>query len=305
VDANALLNDAAVCAGNWAVGVSGGADSVALLCLLINRPGVHLHVVHLDHQTRGDASTGDAEFTSNLARELGVPSTIARRDEIEARLKSLPKNPSARYRAVRLELFRRVIEREKLAGVILAHHADDQAETIFLRLLRGSGPRGLAGMKRRGSVGGVTILRPLLEVRKDDLREFLASRKRSWREDASNQSERYARNRVRMFLESRPELIEQVLAVGRTCRDYLSWIKAHAPQLARDFPAIALADVPRVLGRESARRWLRTHGVPAEKLDLEAIDRLRAMAADAALPGKQLFAGNISVTRRRGWIGRT
>ena len=89
---------------------------------------------------------------------------------------SLPKNLSARYRAIRIELFRRVVAHENLLGVILAHQADDQAETIFLRLLRGSGPAGLAGMSPRRQISGLTMLRPLLNVRRSELREFLAAR---------------------------------------------------------------------------------------------------------------------------------
>jgi tRNA(Ile)-lysidine synthetase-like protein len=302
VQSQVLLNDADTPEGRWAVGVSGGADSVALLCLLIGRPNLFLHVVHLDHQTRGEASTGDSEFTVDLARRFSLPITVARRDEIEAGMKSLPKNLSARYRAVRLELFRRVIDTEKLSGVILAHHADDQVETVLLRLLRGSGANGLAGMKKRSSVAGLTVLRPLLDVRREELRQSLVSRGQSWREDASNQSDRYARNRVRMFLNARPELHEPVLAVGQACSHYVRWIKAHAPRLGEEFPAIALGELPRVLGRESAKLWLIERGVPAAKLDLDAIERLRLMAADAASPASQLLAGNIRISRRRGWI---
>jgi tRNA(Ile)-lysidine synthetase-like protein len=304
VDLQPLQSAAAIAAGTWAVGVSGGADSVALLLHLRELKGIELHVVHLDHQTRGDASTADAEFVRHLADGYSIPVTVVRRDELEREMKSLPRNPSARYRALRLELFRRVVEQEKLDGVILAHHADDQAETIFLRLLRGSGPAGLAGMRKRGSIGGMTILRPLLDIRGKVLREFLVSRGQAWREDASNQSERYTRNRVRRLLQSRQDLHQSILELGRVCADYLRSVRAAAPMLAEEFPAIALGELPRLLGRESARRWLVDCGVPMGKLDLDAIDRLRAMAADAATPSRQLFPGNVLVARRRGWIRR-
>src|SRR5512133_2495346 len=108
-------------AGGWAVGVSGGADSVALLSLLRRRIDLSLQVVHLDHQTRGQASTDDAAFVEQLSRAWNLPATLARRSEIEAGLTELPANPSARYRALRLELFRRVVGRGGLQGVILAH----------------------------------------------------------------------------------------------------------------------------------------------------------------------------------------
>jgi tRNA(Ile)-lysidine synthase len=290
--------------GRWAVAVSGGADSVALLLLLHQQPGVSLHIIHLDHQIRGQASADDAAFVAALAEKLAVPATILRRDEIEAGMGRLPKNPSARYRAIRLELFRRVVEKEKLDGVILAHHADDQAETVLLRLLRGSGPMGLAGMKDRRQMGGLTVLRPLLRIRRGDLREFLARRGQDWREDASNKSEKYARNRVRLFLESSPELHEPILAVGRAAAEYGRWIRQAAPPLRDEFPAVALARLPRMLGRESARQWLKRQGVPIDELSVKVIDRLRQMSIDAATPARQLFPGNIRIVRRRRRIAR-
>jgi tRNA(Ile)-lysidine synthase len=272
--------------------------------LLCGRPGLSLHVVHLDHQMRGDASTADAAFVAVLAAKLNLPATIVRRDEIEGEIAGLPKNLSARFRAIRQEVFRRVVAREKLEGVILAHQADDQAETILLRLLRGSGPMGLGGMRSRAKNGTLTILRPLLGVRRCDLREYLASRGQEWREDASNQSEKYARNRVRKFLESRPGLCEGLLALGKASADYSDWLRENAPQLKERFPAVELAELPGVFGRESARRWLKGIGVPAGEISADVTNRLRQMAADAATAGRQLFPGKIPVARRRGWIGK-
>src|SRR5688500_1479814 len=148
--------------GRWAVGVSGGPDSVALLDLLRTRDDLALHVVHLDHQLRGDASAADAHFVADLAHRWNLPCTIARRDEIEPALADLPANPSARYRRLRLALFANVARAHGLSGVILAHHADDQAETVLQRLLRPSGPMGLAGMSATAHVGSLRIVRPLL-----------------------------------------------------------------------------------------------------------------------------------------------
>ena len=93
---------------------------------------------------------------------------------------------------MRLALFRSIVKREKLSGVILAHHADDQAETVLSRLLRGSGYTGLAGMLPRASVCGLMILRPLLDVRREMLRKYLRSIGEAWREDLSNRSPQYA-----------------------------------------------------------------------------------------------------------------
>jgi tRNA(Ile)-lysidine synthetase-like protein len=289
-------------AGRWAVGVSGGADSVALLLLLRDRPDLFLHVVHLDHQTRGKASTDDAAFVADLAAPLSHPCTLARRDQIEPMIQKLPRNPSARYRAIRMELFRRTVARENLDGVILAHQADDQAETILFRLLRGSGPAGLMGMSPRRWIHGLLILRPLLGLRRQALRDFLLERRQPWREDASNQSDRYARGRVRTFLQSRPELHESLLELGRACAGLVRSVRQSAPVLETEFPAVALADLPRIVARESARRWLIARGVPPGKLTTSILDRLCLMAADAAAPPRQQFPARLTVHRRSGWI---
>jgi tRNA(Ile)-lysidine synthase len=288
--------------GRWAVAVSGGADSVALLLLLAERGDLSLHVVHLDHQLRGNASDEDAKFVADLAADLKLPCTIARRDEIEPELRDLPANPSARYRAVRMELFRRTIAVENLDGVLLAHHADDQAETILLRLLRGAGPGALAGMSARRKLAGIEILRPLLATRRVHLLDFLNRRGQTWREDASNQSDDYARNRVRKFLQATPELVEPLLNLGSSSRDLIFWARQSAPKLAMDFPAKILAALPRILARQSARRWLLNRGAPPGELTAAVLDRLCLMAADAATASYQDFPGMLRISRRRGRI---
>ncbi len=180
--------------GAWAVGVSGGADSVALLRLLHERPDLRLHVAHLDHETRGNQSAGDAQFVASLAAHLGLPCTVAPLREFESGEVIGTANRSARFRAARLALFRRVVECAKLDGVILAHHADDQAETVFHRLCRGGGPEGLAAMRTESRIGGLRVVRPLLGVRRLELRRYLESISQDWREDASNSSDQYAQS---------------------------------------------------------------------------------------------------------------
>ena len=313
---------ASVPAGAWAVGVSGGADSVALLSLLRSRavPGgdLSLHAVHLDHQTRGRASTADAAFVSELAARWGFACTVARRDEVEARLlrspagaaapaatPALPANPSARYRTARLALFGEVVAARRLAGVLLAHHADDQAETVFHRLLRGSAYAGLAGMARRSTVGGLVILRPLLGVGREALRAHLREAGRAWREDESNASDDYLRNRLRRVLEAFPQLTPRLLEICDACRAARDWARGAAPVLSATFQLSELRDLPPVLARESAAGWLAARGVPRGELSPSVIDRLLAMASDAATPPRQHFPGQVLIRRRGGSISRT
>ena len=288
--------------GGWAIGVSGGADSVALLLLLGTRPDLSLHVAHLDHQTRGQASAQDAAFVEELARRLGLPCTMRVRSEIEVRIRSLPSNVSARYRAARLEFFRQVVAAERLQGVLLGHHADDQAETVLHRLLRGSGPSGLAGMSPRTCIDGLVILRPLLAVRRSQLRSYLDEFGQDWREDASNESSQYLRNRLRKWLAAEPALHGTLLALSESCRSLRHWLGRAAPVLPETFTTELLHRLPDILAHESARRWLIARGAPASELSEQVLGRLIALATDAATPPRQQFPGGMHVRRRGGVI---
>jgi tRNA(Ile)-lysidine synthetase-like protein len=288
--------------GRYAVGVSGGADSTALLIALHQTRGLWLHAVHLNHQTRGPDSDGDGEFVRDLAHRLGVACTIARRSDLESSLPNLPANPSARYRALRLALFGQVIREQDLAGVVLAHHGDDQAETVLFRLLRGSALWGLTGMSPDARVKSVRIFRPFLSLRKAEIQNFLQSLNQPWREDASNASPRYARNRLRKLLNAYPALTPDLLALSAAARRLRCWTVAAAPRLPSPFPPEQLCRLPSILARQSAQSWLIHHGMPPEKCTPATLDRLLLMAADAASPARQQFPGPLTLTRGHGQI---
>ncbi len=186
------------------IGVSGGADSVALLRLLQDadvRCGwrLRLRVAHLDHQLRGADAEADAAFVAELATALGIPYTCEARD-IAALAAERRKGIEETGRAERLAFYERVCAREGLTAVCLGHHADDQVETVLHHIMRGTGLRGLAGMPatralRAGS--DVRLVRPLLPFRREELAQHLRGIGQAWREDASNTERRYARNRIR------------------------------------------------------------------------------------------------------------
>ncbi len=182
--------------GFYLIGLSGGADSVALLLLLLPavREGrLRVEAVHVNHGLRGEASGEDERFVRSLCERWGVPLHVyradlrGRRDEDAAR--------RARY-----AFFRQAAGSLGVDGLLLAHHADDQAETFLLRLLRGAGPDGLECMKETATVEGLTILRPLLPLRRSEIREALRLAGIPWREDETNQEPTYLRNRVRLEL---------------------------------------------------------------------------------------------------------
>lgn len=287
--------------GAWAVGVSGGADSVALLSLLRRREDLALHVVHLDHETRGQASTGDARFVAELAGRWQLPCTVARWRDVEGEVGPSVRNASARFRAGRWALFRRAVAAHALQGVVLAHHADDQAETVMLRLLRGSGPAGLGGMAPRAVVAGVVVLRPLLRTRRAALRDWLRAGGHAWREDESNDSDKYLRNRVRRALASRLELTDALIEVSDAARELAAWTRRNARrENGPELGVAALRDLPTLLARETASRWLADRGAPGGELTGEVLDRFVLMAADAASPPRQHFPGGVLVRRRSG-----
>ena len=168
-------------------GVSGGADSVAMLDALV-RLGYRPHVCHLNHRWRGAASDADAEFVRQLAGKYGLPVTI------EARKVA---HTEAAARRARQMFFERVAKRTGIATLVLAHTADDQAETFLLRLLRGAGTTGLGGIWPDRQIGKLRVVRPMLEVSRQEVLRYLAKHKLKYREDASNADRRFLRNRIR------------------------------------------------------------------------------------------------------------
>ncbi|MCC6239058.1 MAG: tRNA lysidine(34) synthetase TilS [Phycisphaerales bacterium] len=291
---------ASVPPGAWAVGVSGGADSVALLRLLAGRSDLRLVVVHLDHQTRQGASGDDARFVAALGQQLKVDCVQQQRSEIEPLLTTIPRNLSARYRACRLMLYQQVVDQHQLAGVLLAHHADDQAQTVLHQLLRGSGAGNLGGMSPDGRVGRLRIVRPLLGVDRQKLRGYLADIGQVWCEDVSNRDDHYARNRHRQLLDQFPQVNCAVLELAESMRALQQWIQAQSPQLPQQISLAQLADWPRVVQIQALRRWLIAAGTPPAAVERPVLARLWMMAHDAAAPAQQDFPGPVRVRRRQG-----
>ena len=177
------------------VAVSGGADSVALLLLLQElgpKLGWGLSVAHFNHQLRGLESDQDEQFVSALAAEKGL-ALVAGTGNVRAEAASHGWNIEDAARRLRYGFFSSLVEAGKFTHVAVAHTADDQAETVLARLIRGTGPGGLASIY---PVNG-HVIRPLLEIRRGELREYLNSRGHTWREDSSNQDTTRLRARLR------------------------------------------------------------------------------------------------------------
>lgn len=179
------------------VAVSGGRDSVALLHCIFASGWKNIIVCHLDHQLRGKESDVDAAFVRRLAKKLGLTCEV-RREDIAARSKDKKQSLETAARNARDTFFHDLSEKHHTPFVFLAHHAEDNAETILGNLCRGSGLHGITGMPLSATTRkGLTKLRPLLEVRRSELDAYLKVHRLTWREDSSNTSRAHRRNRLR------------------------------------------------------------------------------------------------------------
>lgn len=179
------------------LGISGGRDSVALLHLLHDTGFTDLVLCHLNHGLRGEESDGDAAFVRRLAKKLGFKCEVETQDVAALAKKSRLSTETA-AREARHAFFLRMAEKHDAWVVFLAHHAEDQAETILGNLCRGSGLAGVAGMRPVQRLdNGLHLVRPLLPLRRAEIDAFLKSRRLKFREDSSNQSAAHRRNRLR------------------------------------------------------------------------------------------------------------
>jgi tRNA(Ile)-lysidine synthase len=217
------------------VAVSGGPDSVCLLYILAElreELGIALHVAHLDHRLRGKDSAADAAYVAGLARRLGLPATIEARD-VNAYRKMNRLSLEEAAREVRYAFLAQVAENVGAIKVAVGHTADDHTETVLMHLLRGSGTRGLRGLMPSspwpsGAVG-LTVVRPLMVLRREETTDYCRRRHLKPRTDTSNLSPRLLRNRVRRYLlpglrKYNPRIDEALLRTAAIASDDLDFI---------------------------------------------------------------------------------
>ena len=314
---------------------SGGGDSVALAALLCElEPKTDWSVaglLHVNHGLRGASADEDEAFCRQLAGALGAP-IIVERVDVAARARAERTSVEAAGHRVRYELFERMVREGAADLVATAHTRDDQAETVLLRLIRGAGPAGLAGIRPR--IGAV--VRPLLDVRREELREYLRLRGLSHREDASNRDERVLRNRVRHrlipFLAEHfsPAITEVLARSAAIARDDADWLGAAANAAAADVvqyaeagvhgegglaegsfhvDAARLAAEPPAVARRIARQVLERVG--ERRVGFDHVEHFRRLAEGAAAaPAAADFPGcrverDGSTLRLRRRIGRS
>jgi tRNA(Ile)-lysidine synthase len=230
------------------VAVSGGADSVALLLALVEANqtkeslGVVLSAVHVHHGLRGAEADADAQFVRELCERQGV-SLMAERVDVSARQNDEREGMEEAARALRYEVFRKLMSTGKAHVVATAHTLDDQAETVVMKLLRGAwteGIGGIAAMVDQGLAKGLAagrMVRPMLGVRRAEVEAFLRERGQDWREDETNRDLSLTRNRVR----------HELMPMLRSFNPGIDASLARLAEIARDEEAFWQAEVMRLL----------------------------------------------------------
>ncbi len=232
--------------------VSGGPDSTAMLllfCDIADEMRLDLHVAHLNHGWRGQASTRDAEFVRRLAMRHRLPVTVGEITPSAWKARAgRQSSKEARAREMRLTFLQETARQIGARRIALGHTRDDQAESLLLRLMRGSGVRGLAGTY---PVVDKVIIRPLIEFRHRELVAFLKARRVRYRIDETNRDTRLTRNRVRRRLipllerEYNPAVIEALAHAADILRDEEAFMEQAAASacdsiMQRDDRAVTL-----------------------------------------------------------------
>lgn len=299
--------------GPWTVALSGGADSVALLLLLWVHLPEHrerLQAVHFNHRLRGRAAERDEAFCRDLCRGLRVKLRIGRR-----RVNRLVQNEAA-ARELRFACIDRVMRSSRSTLLWLGHQQNDVAETMLMRLARGSGAGGLAAPRPVQTMpDGRVHLRPMLGLKHSELTAALQAARIPWREDASNRSADYLRNRVRhqvlpVWEETAGRDAVAGAALSRSLlEDDDAALDAWAMQLVAGMPAgrlwlRKLEDVPRAVVRRILHRWL-TEQEGAGDLSRQAFEQLLAAVQRGASTRHSIGPQAFAVIRRHELFGET
>ena len=262
--------------GRVLVAVSGGADSVALLHILLELQArdelVAAGILHFNHQLRGEQADQDEAFCAALAATHGIPFESARED-VRALARAQGRSIEDAARQARYAFFTAAAARLRADAVAVGHTRDDQAETFLLRLLRGAGTRGLGGVRPKAGL----IIRPLIDIRRLDLREYLAAGSVTFREDATNADVSIPRNRVRHelipYLERSfsPGIVDVLAREAASARDDEEKLHQEAIDLAS---SIVLTDVARTAPHVDAEALTTLHPAIAARVAREALAHL-------------------------------
>ncbi|MBR4081618.1 MAG: tRNA lysidine(34) synthetase TilS [Clostridia bacterium] len=277
--------------GHVLLGLSGGADSMALCRILMclrERGHVAFSAVHVNHGLRGQESDGDEQFVRDFCLRHDIPLIVTRLTP--------PEHPGENWaREARYAAFADALRTTGAQAVCLAHHREDQAETLMMHLMRGAGLTGLCGMRPESVTLGVPVVRPLLEISRAELRDALGAARQPWREDGSNATDAYLRNRVRRQL---LPMMETLLpgAEERIARTavLLQPEDALLTRMAQDalkgagetyLPLRLLQDAPAELHPRMMRTWLADYAITGVQMAAMCALADMPVGATCNLPG--------------------
>ena len=297
------------------VAVSGGADSVAMLLALSRlRPesaGGQLVVGHLNHQLRGAESEADEDFVRALAERLRLPSVVHSGFVAETAAQT-GRGLEETAREVRHAFLAATAERLGARYITTAHTLDDQAETLLMRLLRGTGLAGLTGIPKARAVAGGTIglVRPMLNIRRSEVIEYLAALNQPYREDSSNTDRAYTRNRVRHDLlpqlarDYNPRIVETLANLATQAEEMQAALRPAVEELLQgslgrsdatgfELDCAALRAAPRHHVREVLITAWTEAGMPLQAMGFAEWDALAEMVV-AEVPNKRMLPGGVT-----------
>jgi tRNA(Ile)-lysidine synthase len=297
------------------VGVSGGADSVALLRSLhsLAEPvGLRIVAAHLNHGMRPGAAADDAAWTTELCDRLGIPVVLEKVD-VPAYASERRLNLEEAARAARYQFFDRAARAKNCTHVAVAHTSDDQVETVLHHLFRGTGLAGLRGMQSvRPLAEGLTLVRPLLRIRRTQIEDWLGSLGQDYRTDSTNADTSRTRSRIRHSVlpalerEFGPQIRDTLLRVADQADELQSAIQElaagllnrcrvdEAPDVVR-LDAEMLSGQPRHLVREVFVELWKRKSWPRQATGFDDWDRLARLVKEG---GTATLPGNIEATRR-------
>ncbi len=299
------------------VAVSGGADSVLLLALmkqLAPAMGLVVSAVHFNHHLRGAESNEDERFVFKLAEQLGVE-FLRGEGDVARRARETKRNLEATAREMRYRFFLSLVRGGRLDKIATAHTANDQAETVLLRLARGTGTRGLAGIH---PVLDGKIIRPILGLTRQEVEAELARRRLAFREDSSNRDLRLRRNKVRYELlpqlqrDFNSEVVSLLAGLADRARDDEDFLEQQAREHAapwrvregddEKFPVRPLAGLPRALARRVIRQMILAVSGRLTGITHRHIASIYRLATESQSGRRTALPGNIEARREFDWL---
>ena len=288
---------------------SGGPDSTALVLGLheLGPEQVRIMAAHFNHRARGEESDGDEGFVRDLCAKLGLPLTVGAAPDASDHLSE---NDARR---MRYEFLERVAKDVGAKFVAVAHTADDQAETVLLRIARGTGVRGLAGMDVSRAISdgsGIQLIRPMLELRRSDVEEYLRSTGVCAREDSSNADLRYARNKVRhtvmpAFKQINPAAVGAITRLAEDARQHRELVALQSAEPMRQDNEIDSGMLTRLPQPVAAFMLERMHsravgtGNSDAQLERRHVEEALRLASRRE-PSEMHLPGNVTLRNRYG-----